>query len=247
MMISRPRSIAVGACAGPDLELALVVQPVMHLGSRHPSAIAYECLLRVVEGTQLAAPARLIASAEADGSIVDLDRWVVSQAARIAGAFPNVHLWVNASQISVSDIRFIEHAISEFDRHEVTSRMTFEITESADGDACKIVKGLERLNLKAMPVMLDDLRDGFAKRQLLMNRAVTGCKLSRRTTRDIAESPAVRGEVEKLVRDCRAAGKRVVLEGIEDAAELEIARALQIEFCQGFYFGRPALPEYLFG
>ncbi|MCU9031765.1 EAL domain-containing protein, partial [Pseudomonas aeruginosa] len=105
----------------------------------------------------------------------------------------------------------------------------------------------ERLNLKAMPVMLDDLRDGFAKRQLLMNRAVTGCKLSRRTTRDIAESPAVRGEVEKLVRDCRAAGKRVVLEGIEDAAELEIARALEIEFCQGFYFGRPALPEYLFG
>ncbi|MEN7268860.1 EAL domain-containing protein [Pseudomonas aeruginosa] len=91
------------------------------------------------------------------------------------------------------------------------------------------------------------LRDGFAKRQLLMNRAVTGCKLSRRTTRDIAESPAVRGEVEKLVRDCRAAGKRVVLEGIEDAAELEIARALEIEFCQGFYFGRPALPEYLFG
>nr|AVE20339.1 Hypothetical protein [Pseudomonas aeruginosa] len=71
-----------------------------------------------------------------------------------------MHLWVNASQISVSDIRFIEHAISEFDRHEVTSRMTFEITESADGDACKIVKGLERLNLKAMPVMLDDLRDG---------------------------------------------------------------------------------------
>ncbi len=66
MMISRPRSIAVGACAGPGLELALVVQPVMHLGSRHPSAIAYECLLRVVEGTQLAAPARLIASAEAD-------------------------------------------------------------------------------------------------------------------------------------------------------------------------------------
>ncbi|EOV9459366.1 EAL domain-containing protein [Pseudomonas aeruginosa] len=141
----------------------------------------------------------------------------------------------------------VHGAVTEFDRHGVTSRMTFEITESADGDACKIVKGLERLNLKAMPVMLDDMRDGFAKRQLLMNRAVTGCKLSRRTTRDIAESPAVRGEVEKLVRDCRAAGKRVVLEGIEDAAELEIARALEIEFCQGFYFGRPALPEYLFG
>ncbi|SUC99314.1 GAF sensor-containing diguanylate cyclase/phosphodiesterase [Pseudomonas aeruginosa] len=213
MMISRPRSIAVGACAGPDLELALVVQPVMHLGSRHPSAIAYECLLRVVEGTQLAAPARLIASAEADGSIVDLDRWVVSQAGS--------DRWSVSKCASLgerlADLRqrypIHEHAISEFDRHEVTSRMTFEITESADGDACKIVKGLERLNLKAMPVMLDDLRDGFAKRQLLMNRAVTGCKLSRRTTRDIAESPAVRGEVEKLVRDCRAAGKRVVLEG----------------------------------
>ncbi|WP_280991137.1 EAL domain-containing protein [Pseudomonas aeruginosa] len=105
----------------------------------------------------------------------------------------------------------------------------------------------DSLNYPVVTVSKGGSTIGFAKRQLLMNRAVTGCKLSRRTTRDIAESPAVRGEVEKLVRDCRAAGKRVVLEGIEDAAELEIARALEIEFCQGFYFGRPALPEYLFG
>ncbi|HHH9441270.1 TPA: EAL domain-containing protein [Pseudomonas aeruginosa] len=240
-MISHPRSTAVGV---PELALALVVQPVMRIGLGQPTAIAYECLLRVVQEGELSPPARLIAGAEEDGSIVGLDMWVVSQAARIARAFPRACLWINTSQISISDGRFIEHAISEFDRFGVTSRLTFEITESANGDTFKIIKGLERLNL-AIPVMLDDLHDGFAKRQLLMNQAVTGCKLSRRTTQEIAMSASVRTDVEILVRSCRAAGKRVVLEGIEHAGELELALNLDIELCQGFYFGRPALPELL--
>jgi EAL domain-containing protein (putative c-di-GMP-specific phosphodiesterase class I) len=240
MMISHPRSTAV---AVPELELALVVQPVMRVGSGFPLPVAYECLLRVAQAGELAPPARVIAAAEEDGSIVGLDMWVVSQAARIASAFPHASLWVNSSQISICDSRFIEHAISEFDRHGVTSRMTFEITESANGDAFNIIQGLERLNLRAMPVMLDDLRDGFAKRQLLMNKAVTGCKLSRRTTQELATSSSVRADVESLVRSCRAAGKRVVLEGIEHAGELELALSLDIELCQGFFFGRPARPE----
>lgn len=58
-----------------------------------------------------------------------------------------------------------------------------------------------------------------------MNKAVTGCKLSRRTTQELATSSSVRAEVESLVRSCRAAGKRVVLEGIEHAGELELVHS----------------------
>lgn len=58
-----------------------------------------------------------------------------------------------------------------------------------------------------------------------MNRAVTGCKLSRRTTRDIAESPGqVRGEVRgSLCVRRRAAGKRGA-RGDRGRKWLEIAR-----------------------
>lgn len=245
MPLSLPQTLDAGTCPSPDLDCTLVLQPVMNIKMDAPLAVAHECLLRVVQGEHLSSASKVITSAEANGTIVDLDIQVISRAAQIAKAFPKSKLWVNVSQLSITDSRFVEHTLEEFKRLSVSPRMTLEITETADGDIQEMAFALRRLGQRAVTVMLDDFMEGHAKQQLLHDRHVMGCKLSRVTTREITSCQAARRHVERLVAACRLAGKLVVLEGIEQEKELQIARDLNIQLCQGFYFGAPSVPAQL--
>jgi len=156
-----------------------------------------------------------------------------------------LHVWVNASQISIAHPSFLDDAIQSLVDSRTIERVAFEITETADIDASVLARRLDALNVKTLTLMVDDIRDGYAKRSLLQNNAVAGCKLSRETTIELQNSERVRTEVQRLVKHCRLIGKKVVLEGIENEADLGLATSLGIEFCQGYHLATPAEPAHL--
>lgn len=244
----KPSSIETLVCPQPSLgakDFWLAYQPVFNITPARHRVIAFESLLRVQIDGVAHGPADVVAAAEKDGSIVTIDRWVLHDVIRLAIRRPTLHVWVNASQISIGHPSFLEQAIQSLIDSRTIERVSFEITETADIDASVLAKRLDTLKVKTLTLMVDDIRDGYAKRSLLQNDAVAGCKLSRETTIELQTSERARAEVQRLVKHCRLMGKKVVLEGIENRSDLALATSLGIEFCQGYHFGYPAEPAKL--
>lgn len=223
----------------------LAYQPIFSIKANEQSVIAFESLLRLSIGGVAHGPAEFVAAAESDGSIVSLDRWVLNEVIRLAAKRPRLNVWVNASQISIGHHTFLDQAVEALINSQTIGRINFEITETADINAVLLARRLDKLKVRALTVMIDDVRDGYAKRSLLHNEAVAGCKLSRETTIELQASERVRAEVQGLVKHCRMTGKNVVLEGVENEADLRMALDLGINICQGYHFGYPAEPEKL--
>jgi EAL domain-containing protein (putative c-di-GMP-specific phosphodiesterase class I) len=223
----------------------LAYQPIVRINAKPNTVLAFESLLRVQIDGVAHGPADIVAAAESDGSIISIDRWVMNEAIRQAIARPHLNVWINASQISIAHPNFLKDALRALTASGTLGRMTFEITETADVDAAVLAERLSAVKAGTLSLVIDDVRDGFAKRSLLKNSAVAGCKLSRDTTSELHVSERVRAEVQRLVKLCRLTGKRVVLEGVENAYDLKMATNLGIEYCQGYHFGHPTEPENL--
>lgn len=225
--------------------LHLAYQPIVSLKDESKTPIAFESLLRVRNNGAIHGPVDYLRKAEADGSIVAVDRWVLTQVIELARERPHLSTWINASQISIAHPFFLLDAVKFLSESNTLGRVTFEITETADIHHRRLAKRLSAIKIGALTCVIDDLRDGFAKRQLLGESYVAGCKLSRETTVEMSHSVRAREEVQELAGICKSLGKRLVLEGIENEDELELAHALQIQYAQGYLFGRPAAPEDL--
>lgn len=220
--------------------LQLAYQPIVSLKEKHHPAIAFESLLRIRKGGDVHGPVSFLRDAEINGSIVAVDRWVLRQVIQLACEKPNLTTWINASQISIADPNFLVAAVTSMAETNTLGRVTFEITETADVHQRLLAKRLSSIVVSPFTVVIDDVRDGFAKRQLLGKSYVSGCKLSRETTREMVKSLTVRQEVQQLVKTCRRLGKNLVIEGIENVDELQMALSLDISIGQGYLFCRPS-------
>lgn len=226
-------------------KFALAYQPVVDITRGHDVVVAFESLLRVTRGGVTFGPLDLVAEAEANGSIVAIDRWVLGEVIRLARTRPALSVWINTSQLSIADPSFLTDAIRALAASRTLGRISFEITETANVDAQLLAKRLEVLRLRAITVLIDDIRDGHAKRGLLLSDAVAGCKLSCETMLELHTSASARAEVQQLLAICRYRHKKVVMEGIETPADLALAKDLGITLCQGYLFARPTSPELL--
>lgn len=225
--------------------LSLAFQPVIDIARGNSAAVAFESLLRITIGGVTRGPVGLVEKAEANGSIVAIDRWVITEVIQLARVRPMLNVWINTSQLSIADPDFLTEAIRALIASRTLRRISFEITETANVDAELLAKRLDALKMRAITVLIDDIRDGYAKKSLLLSDAVAGCKLSRETMLELHTSDRVRAEVEQLLSLCRLHQKKVVLEGIETDEDLAIAREMAIPLGQGYLFARPSAAELL--
>jgi EAL domain-containing protein (putative c-di-GMP-specific phosphodiesterase class I) len=135
----------------------------MSISAQPNTVVAFESLLRVQINGVAHGPADIVAAAEADRSIIDIDRWVLNEAIRQAVARPRLNIWINASQISIAHPTFLNDALTAMTASRTLGRMTFELTETADVDATLLLRRLDALKVRALTLMIDDVRDGYAK------------------------------------------------------------------------------------
>jgi EAL domain-containing protein (putative c-di-GMP-specific phosphodiesterase class I) len=238
-MMRNPKALPAFPPFGRAQELQVAFQPVVTTTDQSVRVFAYESFLRVGNPWNTSALANLIATAEFDSSIIDLDTWVINDVCRRLVLDPELKIWANASQISLAEPGFISSIIDLADSMGVRDRLTIEMTESADGDSATLRRNLEHLRVQAIAVVLDDIADGYAKRCLLDSDAVVGCKFSLETKRLMQVDPEARRSVIELTEWCHRQGKSVVMEGIETPAEYRMACDIGIGFQQGYLFAKP--------
>jgi PAS domain S-box-containing protein len=218
--------------------LVLYSQPIVPLADGRPSE---ELLLRMIgRDNEVIMPGSFLPVAEKYGLIGEIDRWVITQATRLAATGRRViEANLSAASIGNSDLLpFIEQQIRE--AHADPANLVFEITETAlmhditAGEA--FARGLAALGCG---LALDDFGTGFGSFTYLKKLPITHLKIDIEFVRDLVANPDNLHVVKAIVSLARAFGLKTIAEGVEDEQALTLLRAEGVDFAQGFHLGRP--------
>lgn len=216
----------------------LFAQPIIDLATN--AVVSHELLLRM-RGRDggLRSPATFLPAAERCGLIGELDRWVIGEAARHAGAGHRVEL--NLSAISLGDPDLFEHFAAAVAAHGAEpGRIGVELTETAViGDEAIAGSFVERIRALGCELSLDDFGTGFGGFGYLKRLPVDRLKIDVEFVRDLRTNAASRHLLEAVVNLAGAFGQRTVAEGVEDAETLELVRSMGVDLAQGYGIGRP--------
>ncbi|MCU1624695.1 MAG: conserved hypothetical signaling protein [Frankiales bacterium] len=205
-----------------------------------------EALIRWPDPKQgLRMPGEFIPIAEESGLILPLGRFVLIQAARQS------HLWeqsgvqvsvaVNLSARQFQDPGLLRQIATALRVSELPpERLCLEITETlAMQDLELTVRTLGELKGLGVELAIDDFGTGHSSLNYLKRFPVDEVKIDRSFVGDLDHSEVDRAIVAAIVGLANALGMRTVVEGVEDAAQLERVRELGCTLAQGFHVSVP--------
>ncbi len=227
--------------------LVLHYQPIVCIASGELRG--FEALVRwnhPIRG--MISPAKFIQVAEETGAIVSIGNWVLDSACRQLAQwnqrFPHrrdlvMSVNVSARQLaSPSIIGRVEKAISD---HGIDPRqLAIEITESAiikDPEAAAEI--LTEIRKLGVGVSMDDFGTGYTSISHLHRLPLTCLKMDRGFMKTVSERRDYSAVVHAIVALAQNLKITVVAEGVETAAQLALLQAMECDWAQGYFFGKP--------
>jgi diguanylate cyclase (GGDEF)-like protein len=227
-------------------ELRAEYQPIVN--TQDGRLVGVEALVRWDHPTRgPIAPLLMIPLAEQGGLIGEIGRFMLEQACN------DRHRWtattgrddfgmaVNVSAHQLMAPHFVATVADVLARTNTPPGvLTLEITETAfiqDSERARIV--LDELKALGVLLALNDFGTGYSSLLHLNRFPVDIVKIDQVFTSRVAEDPATRALVAKVIELAHLLNKRVVVEGVETLEQLQEIAALGGESCQGFYFARP--------
>jgi diguanylate cyclase (GGDEF)-like protein len=224
-------------------QLRLLYQPIV--SARTGAVTNVEALVRWAHPHRgLLPPSQFVPLAERSNLILDLGRWVLTEACRQASRWYRRYgeatpgLSVNVSARQLHDPTFTDHVAATLATTGLPAGLlTIEITETAavHANAVELIRALHDLGVR---VSLDDFGTGHSSLSLLQSCPADEVKLDRSFTRTAA-SAGRRSVAVAVIELAAALGLDVVAEGVETAAEAECLAALGYDRLQGFHFAPP--------
>jgi PAS domain S-box-containing protein len=217
----------------------LHAQPIIDLATGE--TVQHEVLIRMNDREgKLVPPGLFLPAAEEHGLIADIDRWVIGQAAELAGRGHAIEL--NVSAESLGDPGLLEVVDSELRRTGADPGLVvFELTETAllrsEQTAKAFIDGIAALGCR---LALDDFGTGYGGFTYLKRFPVDYLKIDIEFVRDLPRDEASQHVVDACVNLARDFGQKTVAEGVEDAETLAMLRAAGVDYAQGYFLGRPA-------
>jgi diguanylate cyclase (GGDEF)-like protein len=210
--------------------------------------LAVEALIRWPHVTLgLVPPLKFLPLAEDAGLMQELTHWVLSEAlaqcARWRDAGRNLMMSVNITTTNLLEEGFVELVTKLLLQHNLPgSALIIEITEtSIITDFARSKAVIEALKKNGIVVSIDDFGAGFTSLAYLSSLAVGELKLDREFITGLSGDGKERDL--ELVRATIQLGHdmelRVVAEGIEDVATLDLLSELGCDVAQGYFISRP--------
>ncbi|OYX66309.1 MAG: hypothetical protein B7Y88_05335 [Sphingomonadales bacterium 32-64-17] len=222
-------------------ELRLVYQPQFRLADNR--LVGFEALARW-HHPELGAisPETFIAIAEQGGLIGDLGEWVLHEACRVAKAWPDhLHVAVNLSpvQLNEADLPHLVHSVL-METGLPPKRLEIEVTENLlIEDKHKALLVLRRLSAMGICIALDDFGTGYASLSYLHIFPFDKIKIDRSFVSSLEDNSHSRAIVGAVLGMCEAMGIPVIAEGIESNCQLDMLKAKNCGFGQGFLLSPP--------
>ncbi len=223
-------------------EFVLHYQPIIEVDSGRP--VGVEALLRWDHPRRgRVEPMQFIPLAEETELIIPIGRWVLMEACRRAVELDprsdGLEIAVNVSAVQLRDPGLVDDVQRALESSGLApSRLILELTESAvigDIDSAAIM--LCELRTHGVRIALDDFGAGYRSLQHLRAFPVDIVKLDRSFVVSSLEHDST--VLSGLIEMAANLGMETVGEGIEEPSHLDMLRALNCRYAQGFLIARP--------
>lgn len=239
-----------------DGQLWNAYQPKLDISSG--KVVAVEALVRWTHPTRgPIGPDSFIPVIEQAGRARDLTFHVLHQALDDAMAWDRaghpIGVAVNVSATLLADHEFIEDVGRILESHSLpTSRVTFEVTESAAMDRPEqAIAALASWRALGVGISIDDYGTGQSSLGYLQKLPATELKIDKSFVQTIVTDSRNAIMVRSTVELAHQLGMKTVAEGIEDLSCLQLLGEMGCDIGQGYHIGRPmsasALAEFLAG
>jgi diguanylate cyclase (GGDEF)-like protein/PAS domain S-box-containing protein len=225
-------------------ELRLYYQPKIDLKSR--AICSVEALVRWQHPSRgLVPPDQFIPLAEQTGLIGPLSHWVLEEAARQCGEWLRtgykLSIAINLSAWNLRDVTLPNTIAALLEQYCIPARLLcIELTESAVmTDTHRSLDILAHIFALGVHISIDDFGTGYSSLAYLKQLPIDELKIDRSFVQQMNTSKADATIVRSTINLAHSFGLRVVAEGVEDVATLELLSTFHCDIAQGYYMSRP--------
>jgi EAL domain-containing protein (putative c-di-GMP-specific phosphodiesterase class I) len=229
---------------GLDGEPELVFQPAVDLATGR--LLGFEALLRWNDpDLGPIPPSVLIPWAEANGHMVALNAWVLSEACAAAASWQaDLQLAVNCSVFQLRQREAASAAANALEESGLNpDRLTIEITETSvvDDTAADDIHAMSRLGIQ---LTVDDIGSDWTAIESMGQFSINTMKIDGTLISGLADPTGVsRAMVETIVHVSHSLGICTVAESVETSRQVRILRELNADVGQGYFFAPPLAVE----
>ena len=225
-------------------DFVLHFQPQVSLSKRRTTAA--EALLRWRKSaTQIAPAAEFIAIAEQSGLMLDLNEWVLDQAAQAVrrwrdGGWSDARVAINVSAQQFITGDFLGDVERLLARHDLPpDAIELELTENMLQTGAITIESLHRLRRLGVAIVLDDFGTGYSSLTSLEQLPLSQVKLDRSVIAEVDWNPRAAAIASSIIGLCRSLGLQVTVEGVERPSQIDVLIGCGDVSIQGYLVGRP--------
>lgn len=191
-------------------------------------------------------PSRFIPVAEESELILPLGDWILRTVCEQVMRWKNEGIAVVPVAVNISAIQLQRQNLWKVVRRVLRETglppelLTLELTESLIvSNAQTHIKHLQGLRRDGIRVSIDDFGTGYSSLSYLKQLPIDVLKIDRSFIRNVDVDVKDATIVKAILTMAHGLGLKVVAEGVETAAQLEMLLSHGCEVAQGYYFSRP--------
>jgi len=233
----------------PNDEFSVFFQPIVD--GKTGQVVSAEALLRWYNAKLgQVFPDEFIPAAESAGLIPELGCWVLKKALA-TGAEWNKRFGVELRMaVNASSIQFRNHLLFDAIQEQIDTHawnpdlLEVEITEGLLlDDSPEVNTYIQAISDCGVRLSVDDFGTGFSALSYLKNYPVSTVKIDRSFIMDLPGDKENAVLVQAIIAMAHGLRLEVIAEGVETAEQWEYLRALECDYVQGYYFGKPMPQE----
>ena len=191
-------------------------------------------------------PAEFIPAAERAGLIEKIGEFVLEEVCIfMASGVPDElglsYISANLSMLQCVQPGFTDRMKAIVSRFGVEpAKINFEITESVAANDYSVLDGVIRvLKEGGFTFAMDDYGTGFSNMQAAFSLDFDIVKIDKGILWNAEKNRIGRAILENSVRMIRDMQRKILVEGVETEAQLQLVKELSVDYLQGFYFSKP--------
>lgn len=229
-------------------EFRLYFQPIVDISSGKVKGC--EALIRWIHPEYgLILPDKFIGMAEENGTIVEIEKWVVENACQYAKkmyerGYTDFYVSINISPHHILQKEFTTFILSTIKRAGIKPELIIiEITESVLIKAPDLViNKLKELKNNNIKIALDDFGCGYSSLTYLRMLPANIVKIDRTFITDIESGQGEKNITNIIILLAKQLGLKVIAEGVEDKYQLDYLKKYNCDMFQGYLISKP-VPE----
>ena len=179
-------------------------------------------------------------------------RWVFEKAVDMCRRWvylnPEFTMSINVSYLQLFDPQFVDfmkECVKNAGIHY--QNIIVEITESkfiSDKELLKRV--FDSVRSLGMKIAMDDFGTGYSSLGILKEAPADIVKIDKIFVRNIKDNSFDSSFIRVVVELCHQVGIKVCLEGVEEDAEMNVVSEMDLDFIQGYLYGKPEAAEQFY-